>query len=613
MRTFFNYLLATLFLGTTLSAQIPAQLLKDINPGDGSSIPSQIFQVGGKNLFFAEHPDLGYELFETDGTEAGTQLIKDINPGDSGAGLASHRQFGFVENGGMMYFYATSGLWRTDGTATGTIQLMDLETNLKISNYSFMAALGDDVFVLDLDEQLLKTNGTVAGFEDIAVVPELSRNLVSANGKLYFLANEYTGTQPNFFVKTYLWESDGTASGTQQLELVMESYVDHPTSIKDAGGRLFSVNDQLIYAELTCGNCPPSTNYIRYHETRANPWDENWAFLGDDLLIAPGTVLERVNANGRDTIKNLNNFYGEDFTVLGNKLYFDVEQDLWVSDGTETGTVKVKDEGWVSCSNYWGGHFAQKDDKVFFSLCKGNSEIWVTDGTAAGTQLAGTLPDFFFSSSGGQIFNLSVVEEQLFFTFQDSLTGHEMWVLDVSDFFAPPDCGGDKSITNQQGLNAIAGCKVIDGDLAFGGSVSDLSLLTHLEEVTGDLRFYQAHDVTELNGLENLKKVGGVLQFIVNDGLENVDGLSSLEQVGSLHFGGTHDALKNIDGLSNLTQVDSFIAFNGPNDLEHLNGLANVQGKLKGGISIVSIDRLKNVDGLAGITGLGEGLYIWGQ
>ena len=84
--------------------------------------------MNGKVYFSGYDATNGRELFETDGTLAGTTLVKDINPGGGssyptvgyGAGLDQ-----FAVLGGKLYFGANDGtnghqLWTTDGTSART-------------------------------------------------------------------------------------------------------------------------------------------------------------------------------------------------------------------------------------------------------------------------------------------------------------------------------------------------------------------------------------------------------------------------------------------------------------------------------------------------------------
>jgi ELWxxDGT repeat protein len=92
-------------------------LLKDINPGSGSSASgaSVTFAVAGKRVFFAAADgETGPELWSSDGTADGTFLVSDIRAGAAGSGPAS-----IVVAAGRLYFSADDGttgreLWTLD-------------------------------------------------------------------------------------------------------------------------------------------------------------------------------------------------------------------------------------------------------------------------------------------------------------------------------------------------------------------------------------------------------------------------------------------------------------------------------------------------------------------
>ncbi len=56
-------------------------MVKDINPGSGGSNIYETQIYDGRLFFSAADGTYGYELWVSDGTEAGTHIIKDINPG----------------------------------------------------------------------------------------------------------------------------------------------------------------------------------------------------------------------------------------------------------------------------------------------------------------------------------------------------------------------------------------------------------------------------------------------------------------------------------------------------------------------------------------------------
>src|SRR4051812_28712172 len=57
------------------------EIILDINTTTAPSYPQHFTTVGTNAYFFANRPDVGYELFKTDGTLAGTTLLKDLRAG----------------------------------------------------------------------------------------------------------------------------------------------------------------------------------------------------------------------------------------------------------------------------------------------------------------------------------------------------------------------------------------------------------------------------------------------------------------------------------------------------------------------------------------------------
>jgi ELWxxDGT repeat protein len=67
----------------------------------------------------------GFELWQSDGTEAGTVLVRDIR---SGAASSAPQQL--IALGNQVVFLANDGLtdldpWKSDGTAAGTVKIAD--------------------------------------------------------------------------------------------------------------------------------------------------------------------------------------------------------------------------------------------------------------------------------------------------------------------------------------------------------------------------------------------------------------------------------------------------------------------------------------------------------
>lgn len=145
------------------------------------------------------------------------------------------------------------------------------------------------------------------------------------------------------------------------------------------------------------------------------------------VLVAPELVKD-IDPSGGSNPTHL--------TTVGDKLFFKADdgttgQELWVSDGTATGTNLVKDINpgsddslitvYTSIVPFGSG--------VMF-LAKGSDgseEIWISDGTAAGTTEVSTLNP---TNSDMRISSLTPVGSYVLFFYDDLNTGWELWRTD---------------------------------------------------------------------------------------------------------------------------------------------------------------------------------------
>jgi ELWxxDGT repeat protein len=117
---------------------------------------------------------------------------------------------------------------------------------------------------------------------------------------------------------------------------------------------------------------------------------------GRELWVSDGTtdgtqLLKDINPGGSDSGFTYN-FLG-DFTELNDRLYFGANDgengnELWVSDGTAEGTQLLVDIDPGASSSY-PSDFTELNDRLYFGANDGENgrELWVSDGTAEGTQL----------------------------------------------------------------------------------------------------------------------------------------------------------------------------------------------------------------------------------
>lgn len=127
-------------------------LVKDIWPGSsGSSFPDQLVSYQGKLIFQAHDGEYGQELWISDGTEAGTQMLKNINE-EAGGPPYGHSQPGkFYEAADLLFFSADDGingreLWQTDGTEAGTVMVHDIGYGSEGSDPGSFTAINDYLY-----------------------------------------------------------------------------------------------------------------------------------------------------------------------------------------------------------------------------------------------------------------------------------------------------------------------------------------------------------------------------------------------------------------------------------------------------------------------------------
>lgn len=202
------------------------KMLKDIYPGaSGSSQllakPLSIFiQYGNELLFGATDGAHGFELWKTDGTNAGTVMVKDINPG-TGDGFSAT---GWIEFSGRVYFLGISPaeggeLWATDGTDAGTQMLKDIYPGSLSGHPRYFTKMGNRIYFSAKDaahgDELWASDGTAGGTMMVydAVPGTVSgrpeRNITYKN-HVYFAGDDGTGLWS-------LWISDGTGAGTKLI------------------------------------------------------------------------------------------------------------------------------------------------------------------------------------------------------------------------------------------------------------------------------------------------------------------------------------------------------------------------------------------------------------
>jgi ELWxxDGT repeat protein len=393
---------------TDLEPEGTTTRLSDLTP-----FPYSLTTVGSR-LFFSVRdgsPDTPSGLWTSDGTPQGTQwlgnVIADYHPGP----MASFA--GGVIFGGR----STSGLsepWVSDGTPQGTRLIASLGTRSTSGSdpHDFVPLGPQAIFVARQgsgDSQLWRTDGTAAGtvlVTDGDPFPASSSpsRLFPVAGSVYFLARQRIGSSG-------LWKSDGTAAGTVRLHDVSDVFgLAAPTLV---GDRLFFAANVDQGAFRFTSLFVSDVAVTSAHPVAAGPYPKHLAPVGDDLFFVAqlgifdsGSFLYILPA-GSDQARLLaiDDLRGSpvpsaagNLTPLGRRLLLSAEDrshgnELWISDGTAAGTALVADLCPGTCSSRPTRFLPMGSFALFVTASDDQGAgLWRTDGTAAGTLRLATFP-----------------------------------------------------------------------------------------------------------------------------------------------------------------------------------------------------------------------------
>ena len=440
-------LFALLISPATTTAQSP-ELVADLNPniGDANLFPQGVTPLGAVSLFSGITPGLGRELWVSDGTAIGTELLFDIAPGFANG--ISNDTFDPIELNGQLIFGAGDsstgyGLWITDGTSTGTVEVLLFE-----SRPQMLGRLGNQVLFCADDgthgAELWSSDGTEPGtilVRDVA--PGSVDGCFSFNGggvagnMLFFDGANTNGRE--------LWVTDGTQQGTVEVEDLNAGPGDStPFSFVPFGnGVAFTAYDGtqnvLWFSDGT------AFGTAKIPTTGTSPI-ARFVFDGDLFFYASESGAGRgLFKTDGTTSTRLQDSTGTDFTyhpsggmaILGSNFFFSGEVgstgiELWRSDGTSAGTGLFEDiEPGLLDSAPWG--ITRIGNRIFFSAKTSSNgrEPWVTNGTTTQMidDLDGTSADSFSPSSVDAFFEPAGSTDVALF---QALTqqGYELWSSD---------------------------------------------------------------------------------------------------------------------------------------------------------------------------------------
>ncbi|HEY9624171.1 MAG TPA: pre-peptidase C-terminal domain-containing protein [Crinalium sp.] len=456
-------------------------LTRDIIYGQSGANVKNLTNVNG-TLFFSADNDEGegqtlWKSTDASPTTGGT-LDKTIKVStDSFSTLSS-----FVNVGGTLYFSGTKssgekGVWKSDGTTISLVADVLNPTNLTAAG-NVLYFVAPKVGGVNTDLRIWRSDGTTAA--EVANAGLFPSDLVATdNGSLFYIATD-PATSNN--KGTELWR---ITSGSSQPELL-----DINTDPSQGGfgqsnlKKLTAVGNSLFFTGTSTGRIDQEVMRLQFAGATYNPStdltvfdidqsitdssipssldaDWNFAVVGGDVyfgaiptgksqdelykITANATTATKVQTDPQKVIVQ----NPRDLTSFNGKLLFKGtapggnKKELWVTDGTDAGTIQLttRPDGALAIGDLMvaGTKFFFASDGLNGGKLTGQ-ELWTSDGTVNGTQLVYdifpgelTSTDPNDPNSSTTVANSAGVAEftnvngRLFFTANDGVNGQELW------------------------------------------------------------------------------------------------------------------------------------------------------------------------------------------
>ena len=397
----------------------------------------------------------GYELWKSDGTDAGTTMVANISA-DLPPGSFPRN---FTAAGGLLFFDAWNGLgtftdpnqlprslWRTDGTAAGTIELTDLPfaaataagsriyfmKNNKLwtsdgtpegtgpdtelarrfpAGFNLQGVVGDRIFAYAYPNTWMTT--AAAGAPAYNLGDFAGYGFVDVAGLTLFFASNATGNN------SALWRTDGTPGGTFRIAADVANL--QRSAAVSNGILYFSYDKKLWKSDGT----PDGTGVVK----SGLPQDGNrFVAAGKNVFFTVNTQLWVTDGTEAGT-HALPAFPNAGPAAAGDRAVFIVNNAtgyaLWVSDGTAEGTRQLRPPQFFDILG-----LATVGGLVYFTMGDDRGvEPWVTDGTPEGTLRAADVEP---GSAGSFPHDFALAGDRIYFSATTSAAGTELWAISIA-------------------------------------------------------------------------------------------------------------------------------------------------------------------------------------
>jgi ELWxxDGT repeat protein len=372
----------------------------------------------------------GIEPAVSDGTAAGTRIIANVAP----EGVASSNPRRLTAAGNQLFFIANDETQRllrvSDGTAAGTRSL-----SAALDPYRFdFAACGNLLFFRAANGVLRQTDGTEGMTLTLTYSGYLSSTPMFAGADAVYFSNSDG-------YHSVLYRTDGTVSQPVTGDFFSTD------AIAESGGRLYYFATRFLPGGAALRGLwlidEGQTSFIdalgSYGAALYSSGGRLFAFSGNssgsfDLWRSDGSAegTTRVGTGVADSSYLTEAGAGRAADAGGRLLFAGTDKDhgeeLWISDGTAAGTKLLLEirSGFVGAKPR---NFRSLNGRVVFTADDGTHarEPWVSDGTAEGTRLLRDIAPGAVSSSPA---GFAAAAGRIWFQADDGTAGSEAWSTD---------------------------------------------------------------------------------------------------------------------------------------------------------------------------------------